>query len=202
MKRCTLTQGAHKVAACDEIQPSVTQGWVKRVFQGSNWCHDSGMMGAMEQPYERLMRLIAEARKRQRLDRQIDLARVSGLSKSTIYRLERGQELGDSALRDISKAIGWTADSAERVLAGGDPANAGPVEADLEARYRREPITDGQLTQAFEDALYEALIVAAPDTPLSQIDKARRAAFEVLRRNGIEVARRHRDDQSGNGDGA
>jgi transcriptional regulator with XRE-family HTH domain len=154
----------------------------------------------METPYERLMQLIAEARKRQRLERQIDLARVSGLSKSTIYRLDKGQELSDSALRDVSKALGWTADSAERILAGGEPVDAEPAEATLEARYRREPLTDGQLTQAFEDALYEALIVAAPDTPLSQIDKARKAAFKVLRRNGIEVAHRHYDDQSGKDD--
>lgn len=152
----------------------------------------------MENPHERLLRLIAEARKRQRLERQIDLARVSGLSKSTIYRLEKERELSDSALRAISKALGWTPDSAERILAGGDPVDAEAAEGDLEARYRRGPVTDGQLTQIFEDALYEALVVAAPDTPLSQIDKARKAAFEVLHRNGIEVARRHRDDQSGN----
>jgi len=157
-------------------------------------------MSPMETPYERLLRLIAEERKRQRLERQIDLARVSGLSKSTIYRLEKEQELSDSALRSISKAIGWTADSAQRVLAGGEPAEAEPTEADLESRYRREPVIDGQLTQVFEDAIYEALIVAAPDTPLSQVDKARKAAFEVLRRAGVEIARRHRDDESGNGE--
>lgn len=159
----------------------------------------------MELPYERLTRLISEARKRQRLERPVDLMRVSGVSKSTIHRLDTGQELGETALRRISRAIGWTADSAANILAGGDPEEADPSEvpeSDLEARYRRQPVTDGQLAQAFDDALYQALIIAAPDTPLSQIDRARKVAFKVLRENGIEVARRHREDESGTDEGS
>jgi len=154
----------------------------------------------METPYERLLRLIAEARKRQRLERQIDLARVSGLSKSTIYRLEKDQELSDSALRAISKAIGWTADSAERILAGGEPVDADPAEAsegDLATRYHREPVPEGKLVGLVEDMIYEAFIAAAPDTPLREIDKAKRAAFEVLQRNGIEVAKKHPEASQG-----
>lgn len=126
--------------------------------------------------------------------------RASGLSKSTVHRLDTGQELGESALRAVSRAVGWTADSAAKVLAGGEPTEADPAgvpESDLEARYQRRPIADGQITQVFEDALYQALLVAAPDTPLSQIDRARQAAFDVLRANGIAVARRHPEESEG-----
>jgi hypothetical protein len=154
-------------------------------------------MSPMELPHERLMRLIAEERKRQRLERPVDMMRASGLSKSTVHRLDTGQPLGESALRAISKALGWTADSAEEVLAGGDPTIADPPEESLEARYHREPLVEGALVGLVEDMIYEAFIAAAPDTPLSKIDEARRAAFEVLRRNGIEVAKKHPEASQG-----
>lgn len=158
------------------------------------------MMGPMEPSYERLMRLIAEARKRQRLERPIDLIRASGLSKTTVHRLDTGQMLGESALRAVSRAVGWTPDSAAAILAGGEPTEADPSETpegDLENRYRREPVTDGQIVQMTEDMIYEAFIAAAPDTPLRDIDKAKKAAFEVLRRNGITVARKHPEASQG-----
>lgn len=154
----------------------------------------------MEPAYERLMRLITEARKRQRLERQVDLMRASGLSKSTVHRLDTGQELGESALRAVSRAVGWTADSAATVLAGGEPVEADPAEvseSDLATRYRRESVSEGKLVGLVEDMIYEAFIAAAPDTPLREIDKAKRAAFEVLRRNGIEVAKKHPEASTG-----
>lgn len=146
------------------------------------------------------MRLISEARKRQRLERPVDLMRVSGLSKSTVHRLDAGQPLGESALRRVSRAVGWTADSAANILAGGEPTEADPPEvpeSDLEARYRRQPVPEGKLVGLVEDMIYEAFIAAAPDTPLREIDKAKKAAFEVLRRNGVTVARRHPEESQG-----
>lgn len=48
-----------------------------------------------------------------------------------------------------------------------------------------------------EDMIYQAFIAAAPDTPLRDIDKAKNAAFEVLRRNGITVALKHPEESQG-----
>jgi hypothetical protein len=154
----------------------------------------------MEPSYERLMRLIAEARKRQGLERPIDLIRASGLSKSTVHRLDTGQVLGESALRAVSKAVGWTPDSAATVLAGGEPTEADPADAsveNLENRYRREPLPEGEMVAIYKDMVYEALIAADPNASLKQLDAARKAAFKVLHRNGIAVALRHTEESQG-----
>lgn len=128
---------------------------------------------------------------------QQEFATSAGVGVNTVIRMERGEisERRGSAWGKIEAAVGWPTGYFEDFLAG-------RIDAELEARYRREPISEGDMVQAFEDALYEALVVAAPDTPLSQIDKARKAAFKVLRDNGIEVARRHLNDQSGTDDDA
>lgn len=158
----------------------------------------------MEPAYERLMQLVTEARKRRQLERPVDLIKASGMSKTTVHRLETGQPLGESSLRKLSRALGWTPDSASDVLAGGEPTEAEVTEkpeSDLEVRYRRQPVEPGLSTQVVEDMVYKVLVVAAPDTPLSKIDEARRAAFDVLRSNNIEVARRHPEESQGTATG-
>lgn len=154
-----------------------------------------GHDGYMDSRRERLVRLVAEAREARGLRQQEDLIKAAGISRSTAHRFEQGESVGESTLRKISQAVGWTPDSAQDVLAGGEPAYAS--EADLKARYRRQPIEPGELSQLVEDMVYEAFIAAAPDTPLSKIDEARRAAFDVLRRNGIEVKLKHPRASSG-----
>lgn len=160
------------------------------------------MMTLVNPHYERLMRLIAEARKREGLERQIDMVRASGLSKSTISRLEQGQELGEASLRAIAKTIGWTGDSAEDVLAGGEPTIAVAAEpqsqAELERRYQRGQATDaGRPIDVVEDALYKVFMAASPGTPLAEFDRVRRQVFGVLAEAGIDVAERHDETSSG-----
>lgn len=154
----------------------------------------------MDSRRERLVRLVTEAREVRGLNEQQDLVRAARISRSTAHRFEQGEAVGEATLRKISQAVGWTPDSAQSVLAGGEPTYAS--EAELKARYRRQPIEPGELSQLVEDMVYEAFIAAAPDTPLNKIDEARRAAFEVLRRNGIEVKLKHQPPSSGTDAGA
>jgi len=112
-----------------------------------------------------------------------------------VHRFEHAEPVGETSVRKISVAVGWTPESGQAVLAGGMPTYAD--ESTLTARYRRQPVEPGLSTQIVEDMVYKALIAAAPDTPLSKIDEARRAAFDVLRSNGIEVARRHPEESQG-----
>lgn len=117
---------------------------------------------------------------------QQEFADLATVGVNTIIRMEAG-EFAQKRGRTWSKvetALGWRGGYFDDYLAGN-------VDDDLEARYRRETVTPGKLVAVVEDMIYEAFIAAAPDTPLREIDKAKRAAFEVLRRNGIEVAKKH-----------
>jgi transcriptional regulator with XRE-family HTH domain len=149
----------------------------------------------MDSARERLVRLVAEARDECGLRQQEDLVRATGLSRSTVHRFEQGEPVSETTVRKISVAVNWTPESGQAVLAGGNPTLAD--ESALASRYRRQPVEPGLSTQIVEDMVYKALIAAAPDTPLSKIDKARRAAFEVLQSNGIRVARRHPEASQG-----
>lgn len=148
----------------------------------------------MDNPRERLLALVAEAREARGLGRQADLVKATGLSRSTVHRFEQGEPVSETALRRISEAVGWKPDSAQDVLAGGEPiAGTG-----LEDRYRRqEAMTPGLSVGVVEDMLYEAFIAGAPGAPLEDYDKAKRAAFEFLRRNGIEVKLKHPETSTG-----
>lgn len=164
-------------------------------------------MTLMNPHYERLMRLIAEARKQQGLERQVDLIRASGLSKSTIRRLDRGEELGENALRAITKALGWTGDSAEAVLNGGEPTPAGDPEsstAQLERRYRHTgTVTEGgRVVKIVDDMLFRVYMAGGVEATFEDFDRTRRRVFKVLEEEGIRIADRHTEAPSGTGNGA
>lgn len=118
------------------------------------------MMSAMDPHYERLRKLVAEARRRQGLERQIDLMKASGLSKSTVRRFELGEEVGEKALRDISKAVGWTADSAEAILNGGNPTVVVAVGGYPPAQDPYQPLSE-RLPVSVLDELSSGEIYAA-----------------------------------------
>lgn len=156
----------------------------------------------MDTHRERLLRLATEAREAHGLDRQDDFVEATGLSRSTVHRFEQGEVVSETTLRKVSQAIGWTPTSAQDVLAGGEPTLAEASEGDLRDRYKRVTLSQEGLSQAFDHALYEAFIVAAPNASFIQIDKAVARAFEVLRADGVQVARRHRGSKSGSSEGA
>lgn len=78
----------------------------------------------MDPNHERLLRLVAEARKRLGLSKQATFIKATGLGKNTIRRFEQGEMVSDPTLRMISLTVGWTRDSAADVLQGGDPTLA------------------------------------------------------------------------------
>lgn len=161
-------------------------------------------MVRMDTHRERLLRLATEAREELGLERQADLIKATGLSRSTVHRFEQGEVVSETALRKISQAIRWTSSSAQDVLAGGEPtpipeASETDQAARLEHRYRRgEPVIDGgQLVGVVDDMIYKVFMFGAPDAPFEQYDRARRRVFEVFREAGIEIAERHDGKSSG-----
>ena len=153
----------------------------------------------MDAHHERLLKLVSEARKHLGLDKQADLIKTSGLSRSTVRRFEQGESIDESSLRKISRALGWTPDSAQDVLNGGEPTPAESGQDALEARYQnRESVMDaGRSVATVEDALYNFFMAGAPDTTLADFDRVRRRVFEVLQEEGITVAKRHDETSSG-----
>ena len=164
------------------------------------------MMSPMDATQRRLVDLVAKARKAQGLERPIDLAKATGLSKSTIHRFEKEGKAGAGALRAISWAVRWTPDSAVNVLAGGDPTPApeaaeppeelaAPPEPQHE---RREVVSDaGHLIGVVEDSIYQLFITEAPNAPFGEYDRTRRRVLEALRDAGIDVAERNEGTSSG-----
>lgn len=142
----------------------------------------------MDSNRNRLLGLVSARRAEAGLSRQVDLVRATGLSKSTIHRFERGGSIDESSMRDISRAIGWTADSAADVLAGGQPTLASDYEA--ERREWRESFTEEELSGLIRNIVYDAVISTAPDTPLSRIREIEEMALESAYKVGFGVRRK------------
>jgi len=155
-------------------------------------------MMLMDAHHERLLKLVTEARKGLGLDKQADLIKASGLSRSTVRRFERGESIDETSLRKISRAIGWTPDSALDVLAGGEPtpaANAADAEADAETEraWQREPTAPGDLSQLIRNVVFEAAIGLAPGASAAQIRAVEERARKLAREAGYTVARERQD---------
>lgn len=89
----------------------------------------------MDRDWERLAKLVRARRKQLRMT-QAQLGAESGTSEPTVRHLEAQvrQTFSDDTLIAISKALGWSPDSIDRVLAGNEPV----VDAGLAGGYERE----------------------------------------------------------------
>ena len=67
--------------------------------------------------------------------RQDELAAELGVGRSAIQNIERGQAFKKPTptIRAFARRVGWTEDSVDRVLAGGDPVDSPSVEARQQA---------------------------------------------------------------------
>lgn len=141
------------------------------------------MMGAMDSNRERLRQLVADAREGKGLGRQIDFVKATGLSKSTIHRFETDGEAGAGSLRAISWAVGWTPDSADLVLAGGDPK---PIdELSPEEAWRRDPMSDEDMVVAIHHVVYDLAAHTSPDMTLAELRVLEDRAMAVMRKLGF-----------------
>lgn len=147
-------------------------------------------MVPMEPHHERLLRLATQAREARGLERQTDLIKSTGLSRSTVHRFESGEAVSETALRKISQAVGWTPGSAQEVLAGGEPTPASlAAPQSLEGDYEIE--VDPEVGTIVHNTVYEVLGVLEPNMPLSRVREIEALALEAVRRRGGIPRRRH-----------
>ena len=99
---------------------------VKRLDLGSLVAWACGMMCAMERDWARLSRAIAAARDDLGLT-QPELAAELGVGRSSVQKLESGHQYVKvmPLHRAAARRFGWTEDSVEVVLAGGNPTVRG-----------------------------------------------------------------------------
>lgn len=146
----------------------------------------------MDTHRERLLRLATEARENRGLEKQTDLVKAANLSRSTVHRFERGEVVSETALRRISQAIGWTPNSAQEVLAGGDPTLA-EAEDIATARYEIEddPNAPEDVGMIVRNTVIEVVGVLAPNTPLSEVQEIEAQALAAVLRRGGRPRQRH-----------
>lgn len=166
----------------------------------------------MEPNRQRLVDLVAEARKAVGLTKQADFVKATGLSKSTVHRFETEGKAGKGSMRTIAWTIRWTPDSPFEVLAGGEPT---PLPVAPEARQARDLEVgrpEGEwvrrqggpndLVIALDHIVMDIVTYVAPDMTAAQIrelqERTRRTAEEL----GFDTRRRrlstHTDDDPEN----
>lgn len=146
-------------------------------------------MVPMDPHRERLLKLVGERRKELGLDRQADLIKASGLSRSTWHRFLRGEPVDETSLRKLSRGLKWDPDSAQTILAGGEPTPA-PAAAEI---YEREPVTDGERAAKFRNAVFDAFVVASPDTPAATVNEIANLLLDAAMNAGFSAPRRRQD---------
>lgn len=121
---------------------------------------------------------------------QFELGDAAGLGRSTVQKLEAGTASPEAGtLRKLDRALNWQPGSIAAVAAGGEPT---PIPADMrtESEWRRDEVSDDDLVGLIHRVVYEAVIVAAPDTPLSRVREIEERALDAARRAGFGPLRR------------
>lgn len=78
-------------------------------------------MCAMTYDWARLSKALQAARKARGIG-QVELGELVGVRRSAIQKIERGDmKKVTPTIRAIARVVGWTDDSVDRVLAGGEP---------------------------------------------------------------------------------
>lgn len=93
----------------------------------------------MEQKWLRLGRALAQARKQAGLT-QNGVADAIGVTRSPIQAIERGDEVAKvtGTMRSYARLVGWTDDSIDAVLAGGEPTHLRVEDLEREAAESRQ----------------------------------------------------------------
>lgn len=176
------------------------------------------MMGAMEKDWARLGRKLADARGART---QQQIADELGVGRTTIQKIERGQVYKKVQFthREYARLVGWTQDSPELVLAGGEPRFREQRDGDTPASREADGGT-GEAPPDLSVEVREALgagpllksEVVTVETPHGQVrativvrgepdrspDELRQALL-AWRAKGVEDALRSPDDVSDSG---
>lgn len=143
-----------------------------------------------DEAWRRLAGLIRDRRIDQGLS-QAQLATEAGTTERTVRLIEKAERESyrQATLRGISRALGWTPDSIERIASGGDPTEA-PADDDPELHAKVDEL-ERRLAEAVAElggALVrldqlENHLVNSPGVPLS-LSRARQSveASEVTKR--------------------
>ncbi|MEU8316669.1 MULTISPECIES: helix-turn-helix transcriptional regulator [Actinomycetes] len=108
----------------------------------------------MERDWSRLGRVMAEAREALKLT-QVEVAERIGVSRTPIQSIERGDTRAKitGTMRGYAQLLGWTPESIDRVLAGGEPlmrsadggAQPAPSRADAAVEPPLPPVLRAEL---------------------------------------------------------
>lgn len=128
---------------------------------------------AMERDWKRLGRAFAEAREAAQLS-QVQVAERLGVSRTPVQSIERGHIKGKSftrisgTMRGYARLVGWTDDSIETVLAGGEPTVEPPVSSQPHATGTADDMAGlplAILDQLKSDGpLIDATVIPLPST--------------------------------------
>lgn len=123
------------------------------------------MMSAMQRDWARLGAAL-KAGRNARGTNQVDMGERIGVGRSAVQNIERGDIKKISpAIRAYAREIGWTADSIESVLTGGEPELEPPTPAPAETPAVEAPPADLPLRIVRE--LEEGQLLDSTVIPLS-----------------------------------
>jgi DNA-binding XRE family transcriptional regulator len=147
----------------------------------------------MDNMWLRLGRALRAGRKRAGLT-QVGVAQAIGVSRTPIQAIERGDQFDKptGTMRSYASLVGWTPDSIEVVLAGGEPT----YQADIEAGPR--PATEGLpvriLEEIGEGRLIDTAVIELPgsNARMTVVVRAPDASPEEIRRDLLAWRRAQR----------
>lgn len=133
----------------------------------------------MDPRVERLLQLVHEARRERGLVKQLDFVERTGLGRTTIQRLQRGERLSETAYRSIDWALGWVAGSCIAVLNGGEPTVADTRPASAPDEPPRLPPLADRLPKLVLKELEDGVIYAVETYDLTQDGGLRLVAVAI-----------------------
>ncbi|MCX4778107.1 helix-turn-helix domain-containing protein [Streptomyces sp. NBC_01264] len=97
---------------------------------------------------------------------QEEVAVALGVSRATVQNIEQGKPFKrvSPTIRAFAELVGWTPDSPERILAGGDPIRGNPVDAENSRRSSVEGLPMTVQDELERDgAVVETAVIQLPD---------------------------------------
>lgn len=117
---------------------------------------------------------------------QAELGHRVGKSQATIKNLESGQArkaVPSELLENLDREFEWPRGTLEEKLRADGPVSPEPD-------YRIEPSAPGDIVALIRSVVFDAVVSAAPDTPISRVREIEERALEAAERAGFGTPRR------------